>query len=66
MNNIPMGLVETKGFVGAVEAVHTMTKAADEKLIFRDNVGNGIVTISVTGDIGAVKTAVDIGTAVVK
>ena len=59
MNNIPMGLVEIKGLVGAVEAVHTMTKAADVKLIFRDNVVDGIVTISVAGDIGAVKTAVE-------
>ena len=58
-----LGMVETKGFVGAVEAADAMVKAANVKLIGKEYIGAGYVTIFVRGDVGAVKAATDAGAA---
>lgn len=58
-----LGLIETKGLVGAIEAADAMVKAANVALIGREFVGGGLVTIMVRGDVGAVKAATDAGAA---
>ena len=58
-----LGLVETKGFVGAVEAADAMTKSANVTLVGTEKIGAGFVTVLVRGDVGAVKAAVDAGAA---
>lgn len=58
-----LGMIETKGLVGAVEAADAMSKAANVKLIGKVHVGGGLVTVMVRGDVGAVKAAVDAGAA---
>nr|WP_281248187.1 ethanolamine utilization microcompartment protein EutM [Desulfovibrio gilichinskyi] len=58
-----LGMVETKGLVGAVEAADAMVKAANVKLVGREQVGGGLVTVMVRGDVGAVKAATDAGAA---
>ena len=58
-----LGMVETKGFVGAVEAADAMVKAANVELIGKEYIGAGYVTIFVRGDVGAVKAATDAGAA---
>jgi ethanolamine utilization protein EutM len=58
-----LGMVETKGFVGAVEAADAMVKAANVQLIGREYIGAGYVTVFVRGDVGAVKAATDAGAA---
>jgi ethanolamine utilization protein EutM len=54
-------MVETKGFVGAVEAADAMVKAANVTLIGQQQVGSGLVTVMVRGDVGAVKAAAEAG-----
>src|SRR5215510_4979784 len=54
-----LGMVETKGFVGAVEAADAMVKAANVKLVGYEKIGAGFVTVFVRGDVGAVKAATD-------
>ena len=61
-----LGMIETKGLVGAVEAADAMVKAANVELIGREQVGGGLVTVMVRGDVGAVKAAVDAGAAAAK
>lgn len=61
-----LGMVETRGFVGAIEAADAMVKAANVTLIGRENIGSGLVTVMVKGDVGAVKAAVDAGAAAAK
>lgn len=56
-----IGLIETKGLIPAIEAADSMLKTAQVELIQRSFVGGGLVTITVTGDVGAVKAAVDAG-----
>ncbi|GAA2182766.1 propanediol utilization microcompartment protein PduA [Brooklawnia cerclae] len=56
-----LGMVETKGFVPAVEAADAMVKAANVVLIGSQRVGSGLVTVLVRGDVGAVKAATDAG-----
>jgi len=56
-------MVETKGFVGAVEAADAMVKAANVQLVGKEYIGAGYVTIFVRGDVGAVKAATDAGAA---
>ncbi|MEJ2543626.1 MAG: ethanolamine utilization microcompartment protein EutM [Calditrichaceae bacterium] len=56
-----LGMVETRGFIGAVEAADAMVKAARVKLIGKTQVGSGLVTISVRGDVAACKAATDAG-----
>ena len=57
-----LGLIETKGYVGAVEAADAMVKSANVTLIGTEKIGAGLVTVMVRGDVGAVKAAVDAGT----
>lgn len=61
-----LGMIETKGLVGAVEAADAMVKAANVELVGREQVGGGLVTVMVRGDVGAVKAAVDAGAAAAK
>ena len=61
-----LGMIETKGLVGAVEAADAMVKAANVTLIGRTQVGGGLVTVMVRGDVGEVKAAVDAGAAAAK
>jgi len=56
-----LGMIETKGLIGAVEALDAALKAADVKFVRQDKVGSGMVSISVEGDVAAVKAAVDAG-----
>ncbi|MEG6521013.1 ethanolamine utilization microcompartment protein EutM [Desulfotomaculum sp. 1211_IL3151] len=58
-----LGLIETKGLVGAIEASDAMVKAANVYLIGKVHVGGGLVTVMVRGDVGAVKAATDAGAA---
>lgn len=58
-----LGMVETHGLVGAIEAADAMVKAANVTLVGREKIGSGLVTVMVRGDVGAVKAAVDAGAA---
>lgn len=58
-----LGMIETRGLVGAVEAADAMVKAANVELIGRVQVGSGLVTVMVRGDVAAVKAATDAGAA---
>jgi ethanolamine utilization protein EutM len=58
-----LGMIETKGFVGAVEAADAMVKAANVQLVGKEYIGAGYVTVFVRGDVGAVKAATDAGAA---
>lgn len=58
-----IGMIETKGLVASIEAADAMIKAANVSLLRREFVGGGLVTIVVTGDVGAVKASVDAGAA---
>lgn len=63
---IALGMVETKGLVGAVEAADAMVKAANVVLLGSEYVGGGYVTVMVRGDVGAVKASTDAGAAAAK
>ncbi len=56
-----LGMIETHGLVGAIEAADAMVKAANVTLLGKTHVGAGLVTVMVTGDVGAVKAATDAG-----
>ncbi len=58
-----LGMIETRGLVGSIEAADAMVKAANVTLIGKEHVGGGLVTVMVRGDVGAVKTATDAGAA---
>jgi ethanolamine utilization protein EutM len=58
-----LGLVETKGLIGAIEAADAMVKAANVVLAGKEYIGAGYVTVMVRGDVGAVKAATDAGAA---
>jgi len=60
MNNA-LGMIETKGMVGAVEALDAMVKAANVTVVGKVLVGGGLVSVLVRGDVGAVKAATDAG-----
>ncbi len=62
-NGGALGMVETKGLVGAIEAADAMVKAANVHLLGKEQVGGGLVTVIVRGDVGAVKAATDAGAA---
>ena len=66
MEKQALGMVETKGLVGSIEAVDAMVKAANVHLIGKVHVGGGLVTVMVRGDVGAVKAAVEAGGAAAK
>lgn len=63
---IALGMVETRGLVGAIEAADAMVKAANVELIGSEYIGGGFVTVMVRGDVGAVKAATDAGAAAAK
>ena len=63
MNTNSLGMVETRGLVGAIEAADAMVKSANVQLIGKEQVGGGLVTVMVRGDVGAVKAATDAGAA---
>ena len=56
-----LGMVETRGLVGSIEAADAMVKAANVRLIGKVHVGGGLVTVMVRGDVGAVKAATEAG-----
>ena len=58
-----LGMIETKGLVGAIEAADAMTKSANVTLIGYEKIGSGLVTVMARGDVGAVKASVDAGAA---
>ncbi len=58
-----LGLIETKGLIGSIEAADAMVKAANVILIGKEYIGAGYVTVMVRGDVGAVKAATDAGAA---
>ena len=62
-NTNALGMIETKGLVGAIEAADAMVKSANVQLVGRVQVGGGLVTVMVRGDVGAVKAATDAGAA---
>jgi ethanolamine utilization protein EutM len=59
-------MVETRGLVGAIEAADAMVKAANVRLIGKEQIGSGLVTVMVRGDVGAVKAAVEAGATAAK
>ncbi|MCY3551563.1 MAG: BMC domain-containing protein [Candidatus Poribacteria bacterium] len=61
MTGEALGLVETRGLVGSIEAADAMVKAANVRLIGYEQIGAGYVTVMVRGDVGAVKAATDVG-----
>lgn len=63
MKNEALGMVETKGFVGSIEAADAMVKAANVYLIGKETIGGGFVTVMVRGNVGAVKAATNAGAA---
>lgn len=62
-NTNALGMVETRGLVAAIEAADAMVKAANVQLVGKEQVGGGLVTVMVRGDVGAVKAATDAGAA---
>ena len=58
-----LGLVETKGFVGMIEASDAMAKSAKVRLLGYEKIGNGLVTTLCRGEVGAVRAAIDAGAA---
>lgn len=60
-NTNALGMIETKGLVGAIEAADAMVKAANVALVGKEQSGSGLVTVMVRGDVGAVKAATDAG-----
>ena len=63
MTNEALGMIETKGLVGSIEAADAMVKSANVVLTGYEKIGSGLVTVFVRGDVGAVKAAVDAGAA---
>ena len=61
MNGGALGMIETKGLVGAIEAADAMVKAANVTITGYEKIGFGLVTVMVRGDVGAVKAATDAG-----
>jgi ethanolamine utilization protein EutM len=61
-----IGLIETKGLVGSIEAADAMVKAANVSLLGEERIGGGFVTVIIEGDVGAVKAATDAGAAAAK
>ena len=56
-----IGMIETKGYVGSVEASDAMVKAANVTLVKTVSIGGGLITVLAKGDVGSVKAAVDAG-----
>ncbi len=62
-NTNALGMVETRGLVGAIEAADAMVKSANVQLVGKEQIGGGLVTVMVRGDVGAVKSATEAGAA---
>ena len=62
MQKEALGMIETKGLVGAIEAADAMVKSANVTLVGYEKIGSGLVTVMVRGDVGAVKASVDAST----
>ena len=62
MQKEALGMIETKGLVGAIEAADAMVKSANVTLVGYEKIGSGLVTVMVRGDVGAVNASVDAGT----
>ena len=63
MDTNSLGMIETKGLIGAIEAADAMVKSANVQLVGKELAGGGLVTVMVRGDVGAVKAATDAGAA---
>ena len=61
-----LGMVYTKGLIGSIEAADSMVKAANVRLIGKEKIGSGLVTVMVRGDVGAVKASVEAGSSAAK
>jgi len=61
-----LGMIETRGLIGAIEAADAMVKAANVQMVGLDKVGGGLVTVMVRGDVGAVKAATEAGAEAVR
>ena len=61
MSQEAIGMIETRGYVGSVEASDAMVKAANVTLVKTISIGGGLITVFATGDIGSIKAAVDAG-----
>ena len=66
MNGEALGMIESRGLVGAIEAADAMVKTTNVRLIGYEKIGSAYVTVMVRGDVGAVKAAVDAGAAAAK
>lgn len=66
MDKQALGMVETRGLVGAIEAADAMVKSANVTLLGKEHIGSGLVTVMVRGDVGAVKASVEAGSAAAK
>ncbi|MEA4853142.1 MAG: BMC domain-containing protein [Christensenella sp.] len=66
MEKQALGMVETKGLIGAIEAADAMVKAANVELTGKEQIGSGLVTVVVRGDVGAVRAAVEAGASAAK
>ncbi len=66
MEKQALGMVETKGLVASIEAADAMVKAANVRLVGKEHVGGGLVSVMVRGDVGAVKAAVEAGSVAAK
>jgi len=61
MANQALGMIETKGYVAALAAADAMVKAANVVIVKREEVGDGLVAVVISGDVGAVKAATEAG-----
>jgi microcompartment protein CcmL/EutN len=61
MSNNAIGMIETKGYVAALAAADAMVKAANVTIVGREQVGDGLVAVTIVGDVGAVKAATEAG-----
>ncbi|MGI6020758.1 MAG: BMC domain-containing protein [Lachnospiraceae bacterium] len=61
-----LGMIETHGLIGSIEAADAMVKAANVHLIGKEQIGSGLVTVMVRGDVGAVKASVEAGASAAK
>lgn len=66
MEKEALGMIETRGLIGAIEAADAMVKAANVKLVGKEQIGSGLVTVMVRGDVGAVKAATEAGASAAK
>ena len=63
MAQLALGMIETRGLTAAIEAADAMIKSAEVTLVGTEKIGSGLVTVLVRGDVGAVKAAVEAGSA---